>query len=526
MASHAEAIAEALAGCGVEFVFGLPGGEVLALIDACRRRDLRFVLAGHESSAATMAQVMGQIKGVAGVCVSTLGPGATNLVTGVANAFLDRAPLVVFTAQIPSGALPTMSHQRVPLERLFSPITKRSSTLGAGDSGQIAFNSMRLASAPRPGPVHLALPSDVAIQECVAAPAKEDPVAGCSAGEETLPETAGRVNSSERPLVLIGLGADPSAAAAIRALADRLQAPFLVTPKVKGILSEDDPRFLGVASGMAIDRDILETIRAADLLLAIGFDPVECDKTWFADVEMVALDAVTMSEGTYRPLEAIGDVAALVTGLTALLEPKPWPEELLSRRRKAMARTPECPRRGLSPLRLIEELRAAFPRDGLVTCDVGAHKLLMGQFWRAYQPGTFFMSNGLSGMGFGIPAAVGAQLAYPDRPVLAVVGDGGMLMMLHDLALIRRLNLPIIIVVFSDSSLSLIRVSQERRGLPNCGVDFPAPDFAAIAQAFGIHARRTESLAAVRTEVERALAGRFPVVLDVPIDPNEYGDLV
>jgi acetolactate synthase-1/2/3 large subunit len=191
-----------------------------------------------------------------------------------------------------------------------------------------------------------------------------------------------------------------------------------------------------------------------------------------------------------------------------------------------MARTPECPRRGLSPLRLIEELRAAFPRDGLVTCDVGAHKLLMGQFWRAYQPGTFFMSNGLSGMGFGIPAAVGAQLAYPDRPVLAVVGDGGMLMMLHDLALIRRLNLPIIIVVFSDSSLSLIRVSQERRGLPNCGVDFPAPDFAAIAQAFGIHARRTESLAAVRTEVERALAGRFPVVLDVPIDPNEYGDLV
>ena len=333
-------------------------------------------------------------------------------------------------------------------------------------------------------------------------------------------------NSSERPLVLIGLGADPSAAAAIRALVDRLQAPFLVTPKVKGILSEDDPRFVGVASGMAIDRDIIETIRAADLLLTIGFDPVECDKTWFAGVEIVALDAVTMAEGNYRPLEAVGDVVALAAALTAVLEPRPWPEDLLSRRRKAAARTPSSSRRGLSPLRLIEELRGTFPRDGLVTCDVGAHKLLMGQFWRAYEPGTFFMSNGLSGMGFGIPAAVGAQLAFPHRPVLAVVGDGGMLMMLHDLALIRRLNLPIVIVVFSDSSLSLIRVSQERRGLPNCGVDFAAPDFAAIAQAFGIHARRAESLAAVRTEVERALIERLPVVLDVPIDPHEYYDLV
>jgi acetolactate synthase-1/2/3 large subunit len=227
MATHAEVIAETLAGCGVEFVFGLPGGEVLALIDACRRRGLRFVLAGHESSAASMAQVIGQIKGVP-VCVSTLGPGATNLVPGVANAFLDRAPLLVFTAQIPSAAYPIMSHQRLPLDQLFSPITKRSSTLGAADSREITFSSMRLASAPRPGPVHLALPSDVAVQECVVAPAMEEPTASRFTGEDTLSKIAARVNSSERPLVLIGLGADPSAAATIRALVNRLQAPFLV----------------------------------------------------------------------------------------------------------------------------------------------------------------------------------------------------------------------------------------------------------------------------------------------------------
>src|ERR1035438_8716521 len=227
-----------------------------ALIDACRRRGLRFVLAGHESSAASMAQVFGQIKGVPGVCVATLGPGATNLVTGDANAFLDRAPLLALTAQIPGAAYATMSHQRVALDRLFSPITKRSSTLGTGDSRKITLSGMRLASAPRPGPVHLALPSDVAVQECGAAPAMEEPIASRYTGEDALSKIAARVNSSERPLALIGLGADPSAAAAIRALVNRLQAPFLVTPKVKGILSEDDPRFLGVASGMAIDRDI------------------------------------------------------------------------------------------------------------------------------------------------------------------------------------------------------------------------------------------------------------------------------
>ncbi len=526
MVTHAEAIGESLAECGVELVFGLPGGEVLALIDACRRAGLRFLLTGHESSAASMAQVYGQIRGVPGVCVSTVGPGAANLVTGVANAFLDRAPLLAFSAQIPGASFPIMSHQRLNLDRLFSPITKRSLTLGSGDSSEAVASSAALAMAPRPGPVHLALPSDVASQPCALRPKVQEPEAAPAEGEEGLSMIAARINASERPLILIGLGAAPAASAAIRALVDRLEVPFLTTPKAKGILSEEDPRFLGVASGMAIDRDIVETIRAADLVIGVGFDPVECDKTWFADVEVAAIDSVSMMEGSYRPLEAVGNLVAMVASLTGVVQPKPWPAELLSRRREAMVRTPVSSQRGLSPLRLIEELRGAYPRDGLVTCDVGSHKLLMGQFWRSYLPGTFFMSNGLSGMGFGIPAAVGAKLACPERPVLAVVGDGGMLMMLHDLVLIRELQLAILIVVFSDSSLSLIRVGQQRRGLPNYGVDFPAPDFAGIARAFGIPGRRIESVDAVRTEVERALASRGPMLLDVQVDAAEYYDLV
>jgi acetolactate synthase-1/2/3 large subunit len=279
----------------------------------------------------------------------------------------------------------------------------------------------------------------------------------------------------------------------------RLQAPFLTTPKAKGIVPEDEPLFLGVVSGMAIDGVTLATIREADLVVGVGFDPVECDKMWFADVEVVSVDSAAMTQGAYRPTEAIGEIDGLAAALAACVEPRPWPEDLIESRRDAMRREPAAGNGRISPLRAIEELRSVFPRYGIVTCDVGSHKLLMGQFWRSYEPGTFFMSNGLSSMGFGIPAAVGASLARPGQPVMAVVGDGGMLMMMmHDLVLVRDLNLPVICIVFSDGSLSLIRVSQSRKGLDPYGVDFTPPDFAAAARAFGIagtraggHARRT-----------------------------------
>ena len=515
MPSCAEAIARSLAARGVELLFGLPGGEIVAFLDACRRAGIRFILTGHESSAAWMAQVTGQITGIPGVCASTLGPGATNLVTGVANAFLDRAPLLAFTAQIPDSSLATMTHQRLALDTLFAPVTKASLKV---DESFSTDGALDLALEPRPGPVHVSLASDLATKECFF---HEKPRSARAIRPVSAEPVAARIAESRRPIVLIGLGATPAIAAAAGALIDGLQCPFLVTPKAKGILSEDHPLFLGVASGMALDREILETIRAADLVIAVGFDPVECDKTWFANTEIVSIDSVSMAEGEYRPLEAIGDIAALLGQIEPAL--KPWPRELIEQRRAAIARAPGD---GLSPLRVIEELRAVCPRDGIATCDVGSHKLAMGQFWRSYQPGTFFMSNGLSGMGFGLPAAIAAQLAYPERGVVAVVGDGGMLMMLHDMTLIRELNLPILIVVFTDRSLSLIRVSEHRRGIAPYGVDFTPPDFAAIAEAFGICSARVTSIAEFRAAADRALAARTACLLDVAIDFREYYEIV
>ncbi len=331
MATHAEVMARVLRERGVEYVFGLPGGEIVAFIDACRRAGLRFLLAGHEASAAWMAQVTGQITGIPGVCATTLGPGATNLVTAVANAWLDRAPMLAVTAQIPAAAIQTMTHQRIPLHDLFSPITKGSFATGGTGTAALVHSSLDVAAAPRPGPVHLSVASDVAIQECAGAGAHTRLPALRSGDSAAI---AGRLKTSQRPLVLIGL----AACGDVRALVDRLQAPFLVTPKAKGILPEDHPLFAGVASGMAIDRDIVETIRAADLILAVGFDPVECDKTWFANVPVVSIDNAPMAEGDYRPLEAIGDLPSLLAELKPY--PKPWPADLLQTRRAAIQRRP------------------------------------------------------------------------------------------------------------------------------------------------------------------------------------------
>ena len=385
MPTHAEVIARTLAGRGVQYVFGLPGGEIVAFLDACRRAGIRFLLTGHEASAAWMAQVTGQITGIPGVCASTLGPGATNLVTGVAHAYLDRAPLLAVTAQIPDAAIATMTHQRLPLKALFSPITKASEAVGSRDTASLIGEAMDLAIAPRPGPVHISLASDLAVKESEEDPAiREELVVKNGARIRELALIAKRLSSAERPLALIGLGATPAMAPAIDGLLDRLQCPFLVTPKVKGIVSEDHPLFLGVASGMAIDRDIVETIRSADVVLGIGFDPVECDKSWFAKTEIVSIDSVSMAEGDYRPKEAIGDIASLLSQLLSQLPvgATGWPAELLEQRRIAIRREPAA---GMSPLRLIEELRAVFPRGGIAaTCDVGSHKLAMGQFLGAH----------------------------------------------------------------------------------------------------------------------------------------------
>lgn len=523
MLTNAEVVASTLARAGVEFAFGLPGGEIVALIQACRRAGIRFFLTGHEASAAFMADVTGQISGRAGVCMATLGPGALNLCLGVANALLDRSPVLAMTAQIPAAMMPHFPHQRLALTRVFGAICKQSNVVDGIETSKVIEQCLHLAATPPCGPVHLALPSDVATLEAAGSTAmalaedsREDPTGA------SLEEIAGLWRDARRPLVVAGVGCLPRDVPALRRFVQRTGVPFVVTPKAKGTLSEDAPTFLGVIGGMALDREVLETLDQADLLVGVGFDPVECDKDWYVSRRIVNLSRAATTEGAYHPMEAIGDIDGNLDILASQADAKPWPPSVLAESRARLRPSPIRSVDGLSPLEVVRTLRTVLPPETVLTCDVGSHKYYAGQFWECYQPHTFFMSNGLSAMGYGVPAAIAAKIHFPTRPVVALVGDGGLLMMLHNLVFIRQYEIPVIIVCFVDESLSLIRVGQQRRGLDPYGVDFPAPDFARAAETFGVKGIRATSLEDLRQVVDHAARTGQAALLHVPINKREY----
>lgn len=522
MKTNAEEIARVLAEAGVELVFGLPGGEVVVLLEACKQAGIRFLLTGHEASAAFMADVTGQITGRAGVCIATLGPGAMNLSLGLANAYLDRSPVLALTGSIPSTIEEHFPHQRIPLTRIFDPICKLSVIADGTGTAALAAHSLQLAATPRWGPVHLAVPSDLAgVPAKPGVPTVLAEVADPPATDGVLNDIAALLGGAKLPLVVAGLGCLPADVPALRRFVDDTKMPFVVTPKAKGVLSEDAPGFLGVAGGMAIDRIVMETVDYADILIGVGFDPVECDRPWYMGRRIANISRATTAEGTYKPIEWVGSIGEGLDALRRLVQSRPWDPEVVKARRAPLLVTPR-PGKAVSPLEVVRTLRNLLPRDGVLTCDVGSHKYFAGQFWQAYEPHTFFMSNGLSAMGYGIPAAIAAKLQFPQRPVVALVGDGGFLMMLHNLVFLRQHHVPVIVVCLVDHSLSLIRIGQQRRGLEPYGVDFPAPDFSALAGGFGLSSHCVGSIAEFGHRVEAAIETSEPTVIEVPIDTLEY----
>jgi acetolactate synthase-1/2/3 large subunit len=520
--TNAEAIAETLAEAGIDIAFGHPGGEVVLLIDACRRAGIRFMLTGHEASAAFMADVTGQITGRPGVCISTLGPGALNLTTGVANAYLDRSPVLALTAEISTELQPHFPHQRIPLTRIFSLICKLSVVADGNGTAELTHQCLSLAAEPRPGPVHIALPSNLAARPSNPRRPEIEGPPSHQRSSGGLHEIAAALNRAISPLIVLGVGCPPGARSSLQRFVQQTQIPYVTTPKGKGLLSEDSDHFLGVAGGMALDNLVLETIEHADLLVGIGFDPVECDKDWYVSRTVVNLSEAVTGEGRYRPLEYIGAIDHALDELTGAVEAKPWPADLLAARRRRVRPQTLHPKHGVSPLMAIRTLRELLPREAVLTCDVGSHKYFAGQFWETYLPHTFFMSNGLSSMGYGIPAAIAAKLQFPTRPVVALVGDGGFLMTLHNLVFLTQYRVPILIICFVDHSLSLIRLGQSRRGISPYGVDFPAPDFRRVAESFGIKSTHATSIEQVASAIETFLHSDEPYVVHVDIDTNEY----
>ena len=522
MTSVARLVGDRLRAAGVRYVFGHPGGEVVDLIEGFRQAGLDFVLTRHETSAGFIAEAMATSTGVPGVCLATLGPGATNLVTGVAHCYLDRAPVLAFTGQLPADRYEITTHQKLDLRALYAPITKWQARLTARTAASVVDRALRVALAPRKGPVYIEVPSDVPHKEAsdvARQPAPVEPEPALDPGSER--EAAALLRASTRPIVIVGMDAnEPRVVAPLRAFAEAWRLPVLDLPKAKGVFREDHPLFLGTLEGLGTAK-LFELIDSADLVLMVGVDPVEFDRDWTATAKVVHIGALANDDRYYpSDVEIVSPVPDTLEQLRSGAQPK-WPQDEIASFREDFRAYVSPARDGLTPQQVLAELRAALPEDALVTCDVGYNKAVSAQCWTALAPRTFFVSNGLSSMGYGLPAAIGLKLAHPDRQVACVLGDGGFAMTMAELETAVRLKLAITVVVLADDALSQIKAGQERRKFPVTGTTFGELDYGEVAHGFGIKACDARTPEACG-DASRNPSSDRPILLVARIDPSAY----
>jgi acetolactate synthase I/II/III large subunit len=526
--TNCDLIVRALRAAGVTHGFGIPSGNVLPLMEAMRAGGLPFVLTAHEGSAAFAADVMGRLTGAPGLCIATLGPGATNLATGVGSAYLDRSPLLAITCNLPTAQRGRRIQMAIDHHALFRPITKASLALRRGRVGAILAEALETALSEPPGPVHLDLPEDVALD-----PATEDlspPPGGRRlrpAPESAFARAAALLREARRPVAVIGASAmrlrNPDL---LREVIERHGLPFASTTMAKGLLDEQHPLAIGCIE-RACRQVQRQFLRSADLILGLGYDVIEVEyEAWIGSVPLLAVDIEPVdADGSVTVAhEVVGDLDASLERL-ARLEPLPhdWSAEAAREQRERFQRALRPPCADFTPHRAIDVLREALPPEGILAFDVGAHTHQIAGQWTAPAPRTFLITNGWSSMGFGVPAAIAAKLAQPERPVVALVGDGCFQMTCGELAVAQRLGLGLPIVVLDDAWLSLIRVKQLRRGLEVYGTEVtphsrPAPP----AHYFGVPVASVATPEELAKRVRAALAADHPTVIEARVDPSHY----
>ena len=538
-ATTADVMARYFRAAGITHIFGLPGGQNIEFMEAARREGLEFILARREGTAALMADAAGQLTGVPGVCMSTLGPGATNLVNGVANAYLDRSPMIAVSGQLATRLESTFSHQNVDQLAIFTPISKWATKIGPDDAASVMRRALRLAVAERPGPVHLTLnanyakaaASDIDISLPPMAPAGEwVQMTGIKGGiDGWAGDPVKRLKKAKRPVVLTGMSAMRSGAGtSLTAFAEKLGCPVVTSPKGKGTMPEDHPYFAGTVD-MACNKLIWEFLGSADLILAVGFDGVELIKPWQLDVPVIHIDTVANTDQVYpAEIELVGPIAAILDALADSCEAQAkWAEADIRAHRDAVKELYYSGRQKgkLNPTDVVDVARAAFPPDTLITTDVGSHKLLIGQGWETYEAGGVMMSNGLSSMGFALPAAITACLLDRQRKVVCFTGDGGLAMVSGELGLASELGLGLVVIVFCDNSMNRIELKQMQLGYPATGTRFEASNLVGLAEAMGCDGERVETPKALEDLLGRASNPRGlnrPLLIEAKIDPSQY----
>ncbi len=516
---------------GVEFVFGIPGEENLDILESLRNSSIQLILTRHEQAAGFMAATVGRLTGNAGVCLSTLGPGATNFVTAAAYAQLGAMPMVMLTGQKPIKASKQGHFQIVDIVSMMRPLTKGTWQIVSGETipGRVR-EAFRLADEERPGATHLELPEDIAAELSSAKPVRASTVRRPIADEKAVRAAADAIAGARRPLLMIGAGANRKRAAKmLREFVDSHGIPFFSTQMGKGVINEDHELFMGCAA--LSDGDYLHrAIDHADLIINVGHDVVEKPPFFMRNAQKQVLHInykTAEVDPVYFPqTELIGDIANSIWQLKeAIGEHRDWDfgffMDVKGHLEKHLMDGADDPRFPVYPQRLVQDVRKVMPDDGIVCLDNGVYKIWFARNYRARMPNTMLLDNALATMGAGLPSAIAAKLVCPDRKVMAVCGDGGFMMNSQELETAVRMKLDLTVLILNDNAYGMIKWKQANMGFPNYGLDYGNPDFVAYAESYGAKGHRPSSAEEVVPLLERCRDEPGVHLVDLAMDYSD-----
>jgi acetolactate synthase I/II/III large subunit len=522
---------EALEAEGVEYVFGIPGEENLDFLDSLSRSDIQLILTRHEQAAGFMAATYGRLTGKVGVCLSTLGPGATNLVTAAAYAQLGGMPMLMITGQKPVKSSKQGQFQIVNIVDMMRPLTKYTRQLvSAANIPSRVREAVRLAQEEKPGAVHLELPEDVAAEETSESLIPKSFVRRPVAEVKSIRAAVKRIQHARSPLLIVGAGANRKMTCnMLRRFVERFQIPFVTTQMGKGVLDERGSLFLGnsaLSSGDFVHR----SIDAADVIINVGHDVVEKPPFFMTPggVEVIHVNFFSASvDPVYFPqLEVVGDIANSIWQICESLERQAhWD---FSRFKEVRERSEQHLRNGVSddrfpilPQRLVSDMRASSEGQGIIALDNGVYKIWFARNYKAHSPNSVLLDNALASMGAGLPSAMAAKIVHPDRRVTAVCGDGGFMMNSQELETAVRLGLHIVVVILRDNAYGMIKWKQANMGMKSFGLDFGNPDFVKYAESYGAVGHRVTSTDGLLPTLQKCHSAEGVHVVEVPVDYSD-----
>jgi len=530
MFKGSDLLVAALENDGVECIFALPGEENLDVIESLRHSKIKLILTRHEQAAGFMAATYGRLTGRAGVCLTTLGPGALNLTTSAAYAHLGAMPMVMITGQKAIRSSRQARFQIVDIVATMRPLTKMAAQIGSAQSIPTHVrDAFRIAQQERPGPVHLELPEDIAADSAEAALVPPHAVDLPVAPPSAIDRAAELIARAQRPLVMLGAAASrPHLAEPLSTFVRRMGIPFFNTQMGKGAVNGGSNLYMGTAA--LSERDwVHEAIDRADLIVSIGHDTVEKPPflmgTQGPQVVHIGATPATVEQVYFPQAEIIGEVGAGTALLADRLEGRlPNAAALLGLREGILARLAdraEEDRFPLTPQRIVHDVRSVMPHDGIVTLDNGMYKIWFARNYRTRVANTLLLDNALATMGAGLPSAIAASLLNPKRRVLAVCGDGGFMMNSQEMETAVRLGLNLVVLLLEDNAYGMIRWKQEVDGFADFGLRFGNPDFVAYAKAYGAKGSRVSSASGLAAGLEAAFGGGGVHLVVVPVDYSE-----